>query len=91
MKNEAHKLREQSKCELRQKPKAGPSTIVTIAGLASSVIHEPGPSRISRILAAISGMFKQPDLTLEQWEQLERKHSPHSSHHAQIYHRERRR
>ena len=37
----------------------------------------------------IARFLKKPDMTLEQWEQLEKKHSPHSSHHGQIYLRER--
>lgn len=28
------------------------------------------------------------EITLEEWEQMERKYSPHSSHHAQIYYRD---
>ncbi len=30
----------------------------------------------------------EPQITLEQWEQIERTYSPHSSHHAQIYYRD---
>jgi len=37
----------------------------------------------------IARLLKEPDLTFEQWEALEKKHSPHSSHHGQIYFRER--
>lgn len=34
-------------------------------------------------------VFAEPEMTFEQWERIERKYSPHSSHHAQIYFRER--
>ena len=43
----------------------------------------------SRIAEAFVSYFKAPDMTFEQWERLERKYSPHSSHHAQIYFRDR--
>ena len=47
-------------------------------------------SKFSMIVMFAKELFKKEDLTFEQWERLERKHSPHSSHHAQIYYRERR-
>ncbi len=43
----------------------------------------------SRLVRAFANYFKSPDMTFEQWERLERKYSPHSSHHAQIYFRDR--
>ena len=46
-------------------------------------------SRFARLLRAFAQWLKGPDMTFEQWERLERKYSPHSSHHAQIYYRER--
>jgi uncharacterized protein YjhX (UPF0386 family) len=90
MKNEAYKLPEQNKTKLHREQQRRPITMTASAGLASSLTQEKRPSRISRIVCAIKRMLKRPDLTLEQWERLERKHSPHSSHHAQIYYRERR-
>ena len=44
---------------------------------------------IRTILRKIANVLKEPDLTYEQWESLERKYSPHSSHHAQTYYRDR--
>ncbi len=33
--------------------------------------------------------YCKPEITMEEWEQIERKYSPHSSHHAQVYYRNR--
>ena len=46
-------------------------------------------SPLARVKNAFVRWLKGPDMTFEQWERLERKYSPHSSHHAQIYYRER--
>jgi hypothetical protein len=42
-----------------------------------------------KLRAIFCRWFQRPEMTFEQWEQLERKYSPHSSHHAQIYYRDR--
>jgi sensor domain CHASE-containing protein len=42
-----------------------------------------------RLRAIVGRWFQRPEMTFEQWEKLERKYSPHSSHHAQIYYRDR--
>lgn len=61
----------------------------------ASALEKPEPKLAkrrtfaSRIASAFVNYFKSPDLTFEQWEQIERKYSPHSSHHAQIYFRDR--
>lgn len=46
-------------------------------------------SCVLKIKEAFAGLTREPDMTLEKWERLERKYSPHSSHHAQIYYRDR--
>jgi hypothetical protein len=46
-------------------------------------------SPLVRAKNAFVRWLKGPDMTFEQWEKLERKYSPHSSHQAQIYYRER--
>ena len=46
-------------------------------------------SRFAEAARAFAQWLKGPDMTFEQWERLERKYSPHSSHHAQVYYRER--
>jgi hypothetical protein len=58
--------------------------------LASTLKPVVRVSYLSRVLSLLKNFFKQDDLTFEQWERLERKYSPHSSHHAQIYYRDRR-
>lgn len=61
----------------------------------ASVLEEVDPQLpkartfASRIAIAFVSYFKSPDMTFEQWERLERKYSPNSSHHAQIYFRDR--
>lgn len=50
-------------------------------------------SQITLIHNAIKEFLKkfigESEITLEEWEQIERTYSPHSSHHAQIYYRDR--
>ena len=43
---------------------------------------------LARTKAVFAQFTREQDMTLEQWERLERKYSPHSSHHAQIYFRD---
>lgn len=64
---------------------------IKLASVLEKAKPKPGKTRVfaSRIVGAIASYFKTSDMTFEQWERLERKHSPHSSHHAQIYFRER--
>lgn len=45
-------------------------------------------SRFREVMSALYGLPKKPDLTFEQWERLEKKYSPNSSHLEQIYYRE---
>jgi hypothetical protein len=62
----------------------------------ASVLEAPErPKRKSLLLSYLLGLrlsfpkiMKEPEMTFERWESLERKYSPHSSHHAQIYYRD---
>ena len=64
---------------------------IKLASVLEKAEPKPRKARIfaTRIVGTIANYFKTSDMTFEQWERLERKYSPHSSHHAQIYYRER--
>jgi hypothetical protein len=91
MKNQAKEMTENSKpkrtVRLQTNQIANETGRLT---LASELSRDAIKSWVAKAVDLVKGFFKQDDLTFEQWEQLERRHSPHSSHHAQIYYRERR-